>query len=327
MSIILTRPGELALGNKYPASWAEFIGQTTAVHQLSVAAKSAKLRGEPLPHCLLASGSAGIGKTALAMLVAQEMKVAVAAVSGAITVGAARYLFSAMGDSDILFIDEAHLLVVGGKAKAEWLLNYMQDGIIAGPQGAEVQPKVTIIAATTEAGRFPETILDRFPLKPVLTAYTDDEGALIALQMALKALPFDLPHISLDNAQAIAAAGNNNPRKISALLAQLRDLALVEDKHWNAEIRSYDLTDTLQMQGLTEDGLNLTARHYLTALLTDFPDGAGMTAIKDRLQEPGGLAYVERILVDKAFIAKTKQGRQLTAAGIRRARDLIKEGT
>lgn len=322
MSITLTKPGETALGGKYPTSWDEFVGQTGAVRQLSVAAKSARLRNESLPHTLLASGAAGIGKTSLAMLIAQEMKCAVAVVSGAISAGAARVLFAEMEDGDILFIDEAHQLVVGGKAKAEWLLNYMQDGVIAGPRGVEVQPKVTIVAATTEAGRLPETILDRFPLKPELTAYSADEAAAIALQMALKVLPIDLPHISLVNAQGIAAAANHNPRKMGALLAQLRDLALVEDHHYDEDTGSYDLTDTLEMQGLTEDGLNLSARRYLIALLTDFPDGAGIAAIKDRLQEPGGLAYVERILIDKGFIVRTKSGRQLTATGIRRARDL-----
>jgi hypothetical protein len=50
----------------------EFVGQESAKRILSVLIAAAKRRNEPVPH-LLMSGSAGLGKTSLARIVAHEM--------------------------------------------------------------------------------------------------------------------------------------------------------------------------------------------------------------------------------------------------------------
>lgn len=304
----------------YPDTWDDFIGQTTAVAQLRVAAASARARHDSMPHVLLSSGQPGIGKTALALLIAKELGTEVRTVTGKVDNNAARLLLASMADRDVLFIDEAHQLVVGGKAKAEWLLHYLQDGVLLGPRGPEEQPRVTVIAATTDGGRIPETILSRFPLRPILEPYTDDEAFQIASRCAVKAFtPLGLLAPKASTVAAIARAGSHNPRTIKAIIENLRDLAVV-DLESVFDGSDYDISQALTWLGLSADGLTATARRYLAILATEYDGQAGEAAIKGRLQEPGGLEHTERLLAEKGLIAFTKQGRTLTAAGINRAR-------
>ncbi len=313
------------LGGEYPKTWKDFIGQDMAKEQLLIAARSAKRRGQPMQHCLLKSGIPGIGKTSLALLAAAEMDAGCHIISGKVNIHAARMAFAGMKDGDVLIYDEIHKAVDGGKAAAEWLLHYMQDGVLLTPLGPEKQPKVTIIGATTDAGRLPETLLTRFKLQPVLVAYTEDEAARIAQGMARRILGEEnLPLPSLDNCLHVARAASASPRVMQAIWESVRDIALVNDLA-NYSGQRYDLSKSLQWLGLTQDGLTETAVRYLLVLLFDFAgQPAGMAAMQDRLQEPGGLAHTERLLMDKGLLAKGVQGRTLTSDGIRRAQELAR---
>ncbi len=131
-----------------------------------------------------------------------------------------------------------------------------------------------------------------------------------------------LPQPSERNHDQVAEASNRNPRVMRHVLEQVRDLTLVEEgANWDGD--DYDLTEALSMLGLTPDGLNDTAQRYLLTLLVEFQgEPAGAAAMADRLQEPGGLHYTERVLMDKGLLTKSGRGRALTQAGIRRARSL-----
>ncbi len=302
----------LALEGDYPTTWDAFVGQQQAKRQLMVAARSAATRGATLDHCLLSSGVPGIGKTSLGLLTAAEMRSNVKVVSGKVDANAARLLFGQLKDGDVLFIDEIHTLVAGGKAKAEWLLHYMQDGVLMGPIGPEKQPKVTIIGATTDGGKLPDPIVDRFIHKPTLVPYSDTEVQRIALGMAARLFD-DLPLPTGDDLAIVAAAANNNPRKMRGILTTMRDLAVCEGVA--------NVHQALGLMGVTLDGLDTTAQRYLVVLATEFGGAAGERALRDRLQE-GAIAQTERVLMDKGLIARTRGGRTLTQAGIRRASDV-----
>ena len=308
----------------YPDTWDDFIGQEQAKRQLQVACQSAKRRGRPLGHVLLASGEPGIGKTTLALLTAAEMGTDLKVVSGPMNVNEARIALSAMRDGDVLFYDEMHQAVRGGKAKAEWLLNFLQDGVLLGPRGPEEQPKVTVIGATTDAARLPDTIISRFDLRPVLEPYSDEEGLDIAFKMAETTFNGDegLHFPALEDFEDIAQAGSNNPRTIGAILRNLRDLAVVDEEVWNGE--RYELDEALEWLGLKRDGLTEVGVRYLVVLLSEFQAQAGEKALADRLQE-ANLDSVERMLMRRDYITKTRQGRVLTKAGINRARELMDE--
>ena len=309
---------ELGLSGYYPDSWDGFIGQTQAKRQLKIAANSARKRGEPCENVLLKGGAPGIGKTTLGLLMAAELGKNLKMVSGKVTVQQARLLLSEMEDGDCLFYDEIHMAVQGGKGNAEWLLPFLEQGVIIGPRGPEEAPKVTVIGATTDAGRLPETLLSRFTVQPDLVNYTEMEAEFISLNMAQTIFGLALPWPSMEVHEQIATAANRNPRMIRTILLNLRDLAISEDL--KPEDGQYDLTEVLEWIGLTPDGLTKQAQEYLLALKRDFQGKAGETAMKQRLREPGGLAYTERLLMDKDYITMGAGGRQITPTGAKRTR-------
>ncbi len=315
---------EIDMGDHYPATWDEFIGQDQVKRQLKVAAKSAAARKAPLGHVLLSSPIPGVGKTALALLIAGELNSTMSIVSGPIRLNQVPYLLMDMKDGDVIFIDEVHRLMVGGKNNVEWLLHLMENGTVTGPLGTERAPKITVIAATTDAGRLPQPLLDRFEITPTIGEYSDDEGSRIALQLASKILvaaSLSLPSPAV--AMQLAQAGNNSPRHIRRILCALRDLV------WADEIEEqggdYDLVEALVFAGVTADGLSSQACRYLELMLTDFRGNpAGQKVLADRLGEVGqGLVELERTLLSKGFIALTTGGRMLTTTGMRRARELV----
>lgn len=303
--------------SKYPSTWSDFVGQERAKRQLQIASASARQRNVRLPHILLASGVPGIGKTALALLIARERGTNMRLVTGKVDRLAALMVMSSMSDDDILFIDEFHQLVTGGKAKAEWLLHYLQDGFMVGPKGVEKVPNLTVVAATTDAGRLPETILSRFPLRPPLVPYTTEEATTIA-RRAAEPIMADLAPPSESNLRQIAEASGHNPRLILHLISHLRDLATVEAIERTSE--GYNLDEVFDWASLTPDGLTELAVRYLVVLHEEFEGQSGESNLRAVLREPGGLEATERMLAERGLIAFTSRGRTLTAAGIARAR-------
>lgn len=316
------------LAEHYPDTWDEFVGQDEAKRHLRVAAKSAARRGTHLGHVLISSPIAGIGKTSLALLTAQELGAQVAIQSGPIKPNTVRYAFADLTDGDVLFLDEIHRLVSGGnKNGAEWLLHYLQDGVLLGPRGIEDVPKVTIIGATTDAGRLPQPILERFEITPTLVRYTDGEAAQIARVMSRKILEREgLEAISDTTAAAVATAAINSPRIMRRILCKVRDLAVCGDVDENGG--DYDLAEALRWAGVTHDGLTVPAQKYLFTLLKEFNgEPAGVTVLRDRVGEVGnGMKELERMLLDKGLVQLTKQGRMLTTAGYRRTKVLVETG-
>lgn len=306
---------------EYPTRWPDYIGQEPAKLTLQVAAKSAKIRKVPLPHILISHPSPGIGKTALALLVGREVgKKNIRAVSGVLGPNGARLLFAEMKDGDVLFYEEIHQIMNGRKKdQSDWMLTYLQDGVLLGPMGPETVPKVTIIGATTDPGRLPEPVVERF-LQPPMQDYTDDEAIKITLLTSKRVLAGQ-PKLGKVEAGKIAAAATNNPRRIKKLLEVLRDMTITGQIPLKGT--RYDVDALLVGQGITPDGLDRTAQKYLQTLAMEFAGQAGATAIEDRLQQAGGLATVERVLMDKGYLVKTRGGRVLTSQGIGRVRELV----
>lgn len=304
-------------------TWETFIGQERAKRQLQRAAGSALIRGVRMPHTLLASGIPGIGKTTLAALVAQTMGTKIRVISGKTKVGEARMILSEMEDRDVLLVDEIHTLFPT-KKDGEWLLHLMENQLLVGPRGPEQQPDVTIIGTTTDVGRLPDAVLERFPLsaRPALEPYSDEEAARIAGLMCGRAFPAPLPLPPAENLREIACAANNNPRLIRGLVEALRDATFFHrGENWQSG--KYDLSEVLADAGLTPDGLTELAVRYLVVMLDEWRgEPAGAAALKERLRETAGLGYTERLLMDKGYLAFTKRGRDLTQEGMRRAREL-----
>lgn len=305
------RGTEIFAGTDYPRSWSGFIGQGEAVEQLQVQVRSARARGSRIEHTLLASGLHGVGKTTLAMLMAFEADVGLLQTTGPLSVAEGRRLIESMQDGDILFIDEIHLM--GGKDKADWLLPFMTDGMLLTDRGALQMPDVTLLGATTDVGKLPLTLITRFMVQPTLYAYTDQEAAHIARSLSERmAIP-----IPPETAAPIAKAADGNPRAMRRILTAIRDLAhAYPNTHPN-------LDKALQWAGVSSDGLTMLSREMLVLLLQAKDHTASIDSLRAQLGEPGPLRHHEQQLLQRGLVTITGRGRQLTDAGVRRARTAV----
>lgn len=304
------RGEEIFEGTDYPREWSGFIGQDDAKERLQIAIASAKARGARLEHTLLDSGMHGIGKSTLATLFAAKAEVGMQSTTGPLDVEDARKLMKPMRDGDILFIDEAHLLVQGGRNKGDWLLPFMTEGKLYTSSGAITVPDITIVAATTDAGRLPQTLISRFMVRPDFVPYTPDEGAKIALNLAAR-IGVAIPRGK--TAERIAVAADYNPRAMRQILTGVRDLQFARpETHPNLE-------KAFEWAGVSGDGLTTLAREFLIILLTAKDNTASIESIKAQLGEPGPLKHEEQVLLKRNLVTITGRGRQLTDTGRTRA--------
>lgn len=311
---VVKRGHEIFEGGDYPQTFNEFVGQAEAINQIRTAIASARARGRPLDHVLLASGAQGIGKTTLAQIIAHELGAGLVSVSGAMTVNDARTILLQMAPGDVLFWDEFHLAVAGNRNRADWMLPLLTDSVLMTKNAVEEMPHVTVIAATTDVGRLPATIISRFMIRPEIVYYTDDEGIALTYNLAARM------GVDVDNGvvRVIAQAANNNPRDMRMILTAYRDLSLTGHR---------DIETALRWAGVTRDGLPRICQDVMLVLLQATDHTLSLETIQAALGEPGPLRYAEQLLIQKGYLTITGRGRKLTPEGIDRAHGLIGKGT
>lgn len=329
MDRIAAAPNALEFTENLPQSWEEYIGQDPLKLQLQVAMQSALIRGAPLPHILLASGYPGVGKTKMARLLAHATGVNIIELVPPFNIFTLVEAAKTLQDKDILFIDEIHKLTDGvGQRGAEILLKILEDRVAYMPDGTVVPLNlITIIGATTDRDKLPETVIDRFKLKPYFQAYSDLELIRIAIKFAYHHRAQDA--VTDDLAFAISGACRGTPRIAEEMVLAARDLALVGGIPPSP-------SEMLEFLEIEPDGLTRNHGQYLTDLRTMFRQVnkagdieyiAGEAALQQRLRETKqGIGRVENFLLERGLIDRTPRGRRLTTLGIERADDLISRG-
>lgn len=233
-----------------------------------------------------------------------------------------------LGDRDILFIDEIHKLADSGSKNAEILLKVLEDRVAHLPDGSIVRlNQITIIGATTEPDKLPETVLDRFKIKPYFQAYSLEELGRIAISFAFRHRAEE--YVTDRLAFVISGACRDTPRICEEMILACQDLALANDR----TVTPDELLTFLEVEA---DGLNRTHVHYLTAMRQYFGRESrtgdiefivGEAAIQQILRETKqGIGRVERFLIERGLIDRTPRGRRLTQRGIDRAEQFIQEG-
>ena len=151
-----------------PKSFNEYVGQEKIKENLKILICAAKKRGESIEH-LLFCGPAGLGKTTLAHLIANEIGTQIKVTSGPAIekVGDLASILTNLSPGDILFIDEAHRL---NKLIEEVLYPAMESRVLdivigKGPSARSIQlelPPFTLIAATTRVALLSSPLRSRF---------------------------------------------------------------------------------------------------------------------------------------------------------------------
>ena len=151
-----------------PQLLSQYIGQRKVKQELQIYIEAARNREEPLDHVLL-YGPPGLGKTTMAMVIANEMTVNIRTTNGPAIErpGDLVAILNELEAGDVLFIDEIHRLP---RVVEEMLYSAMEDFYVdimvgQGPTAHPVHfplPPFTLIGATTRAGMLSAPLRDRF---------------------------------------------------------------------------------------------------------------------------------------------------------------------
>jgi len=297
-----------------PKTLSEFVGQEKLKNNLKVFIQAAKLRKEPLDHCLFYSPP-GLGKTTLAHIIAHELGVNLRATSGPILerVGDLAAILTSLSEGDVFFIDEIHRLNhLVEEALYPVMEEFKLDVIIGqGPSAKTIQipiPKFTLVGATTRAGLLTSPLRERFGITEHLDFYTEDEIKSIILRSS------KILNITIDDSAAteIAKRSRATPRIANRLLRRIRDFA---DVKTGGKINIEIVKESMKYLEVDDNGLDSMDRYILKTIIEKFSGGpVGIETLAVAVSEEIDTItdVYEPYLIQKGFIARTPRGRIVT---------------
>ncbi len=258
---------------------------------------------------------AGLGKTTLANIVAEELKVELRITSGPIIEkpGDLIGILMNLKPGDILFIDEIHRIP---KHIEELLYTAMEDFVIDIIVGRDQKarsirldlPPFTLIGATTKIGSLTAPLRDRFGVIFRLNYYSDSD----IKKIIHRTVSIIETRITDDALTKLASCSRGDPRITNRLVKRLHDFALVENNNLiNLDI----LNKTFKHLNIANDGLDFVDLKILKTILYNYKGGpVGLRALASSTGEE--LTTIEEVyepfLIQRGYIKRCPRGRMVT---------------
>ncbi len=297
-----------------PKSLKDFVGQSQIKSNLKVFVSAAQARRQTLDHTLF-YGPPGLGKTTLAQIISEEMKVNFRSTSGPVLSKGADLaaILTNLQENDVLFIDEIHRLTISVE---EMLYSAMEDFSLdiiigEGPSARTVKitlPKFTLVGATTRLGLLSNPLRDRFGIPLRLNFYSSEE----LVQVVIRAAKILNLEIDESGAKEIAKRARGTPRIAIRLLKRVSDFAIVD----NIKIIDTKLADyALNLLEVDNEGLDSNDYRYIRFVADNYNGGpvgidtiaAALSEQRDSLEDT-----IEPYLIQIGFLQRTPRGRVLT---------------
>ncbi|MGX6969805.1 Holliday junction branch migration DNA helicase RuvB [Vagococcus bubulae] len=297
-----------------PTRLSQYIGQQKVKEELTIYIKAARQRKEALDHVLL-YGPPGLGKTTMAMVIANEMEVGIKTTSGPAIEkpGDLVAILNELEPGDVLFIDEIHRLP---RVAEELLYSAMEDFYVdimigQGPTSHPVHfelPPFTLVGATTRAGMLSAPLRDRFGIISHMEYYEEEDLKEIVIRSA------DIFDVVIEESGAyeIARRSRGTPRIANRLLKRVRDFAQVTGE---GVVTTLIADEALKMLQVDDKGLDHVDQKLLRAMIELYNGGpVGLTTIAVNISEERETVedMYEPYLIQKGFIKRTQRGRVVT---------------
>lgn len=295
-----------------PSSLAHLVGQQAVVAQVAVALEAARADRRRFDHAML-TGSPGLGKSAVASVIAKEMDVQFVEVLGQTIHKPAdlnALLLSATRNCAV-HIDEAHELDKRAMTALYLALDQRRLIVNAGPgrrpQAVPLED-FTLLLSTTDEYRLLQPLRDRMRLNLRFQFYSDEELAEVVRQR-VHALGWDVGELVLPQ---IACRARGTPRIALSLLQSAYRVCRAEG---GTTVTGAHLTRACHLAEIDSRGLNATERRYLSLLM---PGASRLNVLASLLGLPARTVseVTEAYLLRAGLIGKDNEGqRELTAEG------------